>query len=183
MSESAGTGRPSHQSRPAGVERTWHSAPVPLPVVVWSQDVLRHEPRDEIWVGVRTDGTEVPERARVLLDAVTRAGAAVVPASTYDDAVLRRVHDPALVDHLARVADDWAAGGYADLVGQDRVVPYVFPTAGMLDGLPGRDAAATHGRAGQYCYDTMTLVGPGTWPAARAAAEVAQTAATVVAGG
>jgi acetoin utilization deacetylase AcuC-like enzyme len=156
---------------------------VALPTVVWSDTVLRHEPRDEIWVGVRTDGTEVPDRARVLLDAVTRAGARVVPASSYDDSVLRRVHDPALVDHLARVADDWAAGPYAELVGQDRVVPYVFPTAGMLDGLPGRDATATHGRAGQFCYDTMTLVGPGTWAAARAAVDVALTAAGLVAGG
>ncbi len=156
---------------------------VPLPTVVWSDAVLQHEPDAEIWVGVRTPGTEVPDRARVLLDAVTRAGARVVPASTYDDSVLRRVHDPALVDHLARVAEDWAAGPYAEVVGQDRVVPYVFPTAGMLDGLPGRDATATHARAGQFCYDTMTLVGPGTWAAARAAVDVALTAAHLVAAG
>jgi acetoin utilization deacetylase AcuC-like enzyme len=158
----------------------WQHAGMPLPPVVWSDDVLLHEPDAEIWVGVRTPGTEVPDRARVLLEAVRRAGAQVVPASTYDDDVLRRVHDPALVDHLARVADDWAAGGYEELVGQDRVVPYVFPTAGMLDGLPARDATATHARAGQFCYDTMTLVGPGTWEAARAAVDVTLTAAALV---
>jgi acetoin utilization deacetylase AcuC-like enzyme len=154
-----------------------------FPTVVWSDDVLRHEPGAEIWVGVRTPGTEVPDRARVLLEAVTSAGATVLPARAYDDAVLRAVHDPALVDHLATIAEQWAQGPYEELVGQDRVVPYVFPTAGMLDGLPAHEPAATHARAGLYCYDTMTLVGPGTWQAARAAVDVAMTAADLVADG
>ena len=154
-----------------------------LPPVVWSDDVLRHEPRTEVWVGVPTPGTEVPDRARVLLEAVTAAGARVVPSSTYDDEVLRRVHDPAMLDHLRTVADDWAAGEYESLVGQDRVVPYVFPTPGMLDGLPFTPPAATHARAGVWCYDTMTLVGPGTWTAARAAIDVTLTAVDLVVGG
>jgi acetoin utilization deacetylase AcuC-like enzyme len=156
---------------------------VGFPTVVWSDDVLRHEPGAEIWVGVSTPGTEVPERARVLLDAVTAAGATVVKAEAYDDAVLRAVHDSAMVDHLETIAEQWSQGPYEQLVGQDRVVPYVFPTAGMLDGLPAHVPAATHARAGLFCYDTMTLVGPGTWPAARAAVDVALTAADIVADG
>lgn len=154
-----------------------------LPPVVYSADVLRHEPRTEVWVGVPTPGTEVPDRALVLLDAVREAGAQVVPATTYDDEVLRRVHDRDLLDHLRTVADDWAAGDYETLVGQDRVVPYVFPTAGMLDGLPARPPTATHARAGVWCYDTMTLVGPGTWSAARAAVDVTMTAVALVSAG
>lgn len=154
-----------------------------LPPVVWSEDVLRHEPGAEVWVGVPTPGTELPDRARVLLDAVRGAGARVVPATAYDDAVLCRVHDPGLLTHLATVAEDWAAGDYEALVGQDRVVPYVFPTAGMLDGLPMHAPAATHARAGLWCYDTMTLVGPGTWVAARAAVDVTLSAVGLVTGG
>ena len=156
---------------------------VAFPTVVWSEDVLRHEPGAEIWVGVSTPGTEVPERASVLLDAVTAAGATVVNAQAYDDAVLHAVHDRALVDHLTTIAEQWSQGPYEELVGQDRVVPYVFPTEGMLDGLPAHEPAATHARAGLYCYDTMTLVGPGTWEAARAAVDVALTAADLVADG
>jgi acetoin utilization deacetylase AcuC-like enzyme len=155
----------------------------PLPPVVWSPDVLRHEPRHEVWVGVSTPGTEVAERATVLLDAVVTAGAETVDAVPHDDDVLRRVHDPAMLDHLRTVADDWAAGDYAALVGQDRVVPYVFPTEAMLDGLPAHRPAATHARAGLWCYDTMTLVGPGTWLAARAAVDVTLTAVDLVTGG
>jgi acetoin utilization deacetylase AcuC-like enzyme len=154
-----------------------------FPTVVWSPDVLRHEPRAEIWVGVSTPGTEVPARATVLLDAVTSAGATVVDAQVYDDAPLHAVHDRALVDHLRAIAEQWSQGPYAELVGQDRVVPYVFPTAGMLDGLPFHEPVATHARAGVYCYDTMTLIGPGTWQAARAAVDVALTAADLVADG
>lgn len=151
--------------------------------VVWSGDVLRHEPGGEVWVGVSTPGTEVPDRVRVLLEAVTAAGADVVPARPHDDAVLRAVHDAALLDHLSGIADEWAAGPYQELAGQDRVVPYVFPTAGLLGGLPQRVPRAAHARAGVYCYDTMTLVGPGTWAAARAAVDVALTAADLVSGG
>jgi acetoin utilization deacetylase AcuC-like enzyme len=154
-----------------------------LPPVVFSDDVLRHEPSAEIWVGVRTPGTEVPDRARVLLDAVRAAGADVRGATAHDDEMLERVHEPAMVEHLRTVAADWAAGDYERVAGQDRVVPYVFPTAGMLDGLPARRPAATHARAGVWCYDTMTLVGPGTWEAARAAVDVALTAADLVRAG
>jgi acetoin utilization deacetylase AcuC-like enzyme len=80
------------------------------------------------------------------------------------------------VDHLRTIHAEWMTGPYDDLVGQDRVVPYVFPTPAMTQGMPVTPAAATHGRAGQYGYDTMTLVGPGTWEAARAAVDCALTA-------
>ena len=76
--------------------------------------------------------------------------------------VLRRVHDPALLDHLrTRATTTGSAAGFPTDPGQDRVVPYVFPTAALLGGLPLREPTAVHARAGRYCYDTMTLVGPG----------------------
>ena len=40
-----------------------------------------------------------------------------------------------------------------------------------------------HADAGRFAYDTMTLVGPGTWAAARAAVDCALTAADLVAAG
>ncbi len=147
--------------------------------VVWSPDTRRHEPMREVWVGVPTEGTEVPERVDRILDAV--AAHELVEATAHDDEILRRVHEPAFLDHLRRIHDEWTAGPYDELVGQDRVVPYVFPTPAMTQGMPPTRAAATHGRAGQYCYDTMTLVGPGTWEAARAAVDCALTAADLVA--
>jgi acetoin utilization deacetylase AcuC-like enzyme len=153
---------------------------MPIPVV-WSPETRRHEPMREVWVGVPTDGTELPERVDRILEAL--AAHKRVEAAPHDDEVLRRVHAPAFVDHLRTIHGEWMQGPYHDLVGQDRVVPYVFPTPAMTQGMPVTPAAATHGRAGQFGYDTMTLVGPGTWEAARAAVDCALTASDLVTGG
>jgi acetoin utilization deacetylase AcuC-like enzyme len=149
--------------------------------VVWSPETRRHQPMREVWVGVPTEGTELPERVDLILDALD--GHRRVEAEPHDDQVLRRVHAPAFVDHLATIHAEWMKGPYDDLVGQDRVVPYVFPTPAMTQGMPPTRAAATHGRAGEFGYDTMTLVGPGTWEAARAAVDCALTAADLVSSG
>ena len=125
----------------------------------------------------------MPERATVLLAALAAAGAAVTGARPHADDALLAVHDAELVEHLSTIWAQWEAGGYVSEYGRTRVVPYVFPTPGLLGGLPMRSPAATHGRAGQFCYDTMTLVGPGSWEAIRAAADAALTAADLVAGG
>lgn len=151
--------------------------------VIWHPDCLRHEPDGEVWLGVWEAGTEVPERPTVLLDALTGAGADVRRASRHDDNAIVAVHDRELVEHLATAWSEWEAAGYPADHGRRRVVPYVFPTAGLLSGLPCRSPAALHGRVGRFCYDTMTLIGPGTWEAARGAADAALTAADLVAGG
>ncbi|MDQ6817706.1 MAG: histone deacetylase family protein [Actinomycetota bacterium] len=151
--------------------------------VVWHPDCLLHEPDGEVWLGVWEAGSEVPERASVLLEALTSAGAAITQATAHDDAAILAVHDAALVDHLATVWAEWEAAGYPSAHGRRRVVPYVFPTEGLLSGLSLRSPAALHGRAGRFCYDTMTLLGPGTWPAARAAVDAALTAADLLSAG
>jgi acetoin utilization deacetylase AcuC-like enzyme len=156
------------------------SLPVP---VVWSEACLRHEPRGEVWLGVRDPGTEVPARALVLRDALRAAGAPIVAAEEHGEEILRAVHDPELLDHLAGIWADWTAAGYPAEHGRDRVVPYVFPTPGMLAGLPLCSPPAAHGRAGRFCYDTMTLIGPGSWTAIRGAADAALTAAGLVSSG
>lgn len=158
--------------------------PVSLPVpVVWNEECLLHDPAGEVWLGVREPGTEVPARALVLRDALAAAGAPVVPSLAHDDSALRAVHDPALLDHLAGIWAAWEEAGYPAEHGRDRVVPYLFPTPGLLAGLPAREPPAPHGRAGLYCYDTMTLIGPGSWAAIRGAADAALTAAGLVSEG
>jgi acetoin utilization deacetylase AcuC-like enzyme len=155
-------------------------APSETPVV-WSPATRLHVPRHEIWVGVSTEGSEVPERVDAILGALSRRR--LVEATRHDDAVLSRVHDGELLEHLATVHEEWLAGPYLDDVGQDRVVPYFFPTAALAQGMPLHRAAAVHARAGAFCYDTMTVVGQGTWEAARAAVDCALTAVDTVVGG
>jgi acetoin utilization deacetylase AcuC-like enzyme len=145
--------------------------------VVWSASCLQHRPEREVWLGVATPGTEVPQLVSVIHDVLETAGHPLVDARRYDDEVLSRVHSRTLIEHLRGVHEAWLAAGFASDPGQDRVVPYVFPTSAMLGEIPMHPASAVHGRAGQFCYDTMTLVGPGTWEAARASVDCALAAA------
>ena len=148
---------------------------------VWHPRTRRHVPSAEIWLGVRTPGTEVVERVNVIREALIRAGHPEITGRDPDPAALLAVHSPELLEHLRTIHDAWVVGGFPTDPGQDRVVPYIFPTSGMLAGLPLRRASAPHARAGQFCYDTMTLIGPGTWDAAQAAAGAALAAVDLVA--
>ncbi len=134
-------------------------------------------------MGVATVGTEVAGRVDAILAALREAGHPLHEAGPQPDDVLQRVHDPELLDFLRTAYERWRAGGYVEAVGQDRVVPYYFPTPALAGGMPLRTATAVHADAGRFAFDTMTLVGPGTWEAARAAVDCAVAAADLVAGG
>jgi acetoin utilization deacetylase AcuC-like enzyme len=151
--------------------------------VVWSDRHRLHDPGGEVWVGVRTPGTEVAARAERIRNALLAARAPLVEATAHPDEAALALHDPGLVGWLREAWPQWSDSGLTENPGQDRVVPYLFPHPGLLGNLPLAEPAATAARAGRWCYDTMTLVGPGTWAAARAALDTALTAADLVAGG
>ena len=148
--------------------------------LVWSDEHRLHEPEAEIWVGVRTPAAEVPARAEAIRAALTGAGAELVMAGRHDDTTLQAVHGHGLLAFLATAWQEWEAAGLPDDPGQSRVVPYIFPHPSLLGELEPLVPAATWARPGAFCFDTMTLIGPGTWEAARAAADVALTAAELV---
>lgn len=151
------------------------------PVVI-HPDSVRHDPEAEIWLGVRTPGTETAERVSRITDALVTAGHPVVAARSYDDAVLQAVHSPELLEHLASVWARWEAAGYPQL-GADRVVPYMFATEEVRHGLPARTPTALHAQVSTYCYDTMTLIGPGSWAAIRGGIDATLTAVDLVGAG
>ena len=148
--------------------------------VVWSDRHRLHEPGGEVWVGVHTPGTELPERAERIRQTLTEAGAPFVDARPHPDDAALAVHDPELLAYLTGAWERWEAAGLTDDPGQDRVVPYIFPHPGLLGDVPPHLAEAASARAGQFAFDTMTLIGPGTWEAARAALDVSVTAADLV---
>ena len=150
---------------------------------VSSPDDRHHEPEGEVWVGVRIEGTESPLRAEAIRSALARAGAPFVEPTVYPDSSITAVHDQALVDWQATAHDEWVRAGLDRDPGQDRVVPYIFPHPGLLEGIDPIEPSSASARAGRYVYDTMTLIDPGTWKAARAAADVALTAAGLVESG
>ena len=146
---------------------------------VWSDDCLRHEPEAEVWVGTRTPATEVPARLVAIRGELRSNGAREVAARAHDDSALLAVHDPALVEFLRTAWDEWDSAPLPS----DRVVPYVFAREELTSGREPATPAAVWARPGLFAYDTMTLIGPGTWEAARAAVDVALTAVDLVAGG
>src|SRR3954447_8161560 len=151
--------------------------------VVWSPATRQHDPRHEVWVGTATPATEVAARVDVIRDRLAGDGHRIIEATPHPEEPLQRVHDRELLEFMRGAADRWDRGPYAALVGQDRVVPYLFPTPAMTSGLPAREAVAVHADAGRFGYDTMTLIGPGTWTAARAAVDCALEAVDLVGAG
>jgi acetoin utilization deacetylase AcuC-like enzyme len=151
--------------------------------VVWSESCRLHDPGGEIWIGVRTEGTEVAARVDAVREALEGNGARIVDAESHPDESLLRVHDDSLLSYLASAWEEWTAAGLPEDPGQDRVVPYVFAHASLTSGRPPHIPAATWAKPGYFAYDTMTLIGPGTWEAARAAVDVALTAVDLVLGG
>jgi len=148
--------------------------------MVWSERHRLHEPGGEIWVGVRTPGTERPERAERIREELEVRGARIVEAEGHPDDLALRLHDPALTDYLASAWERWEASGLTADPGQDRVVPYLFAHPGLLGEVEPIEPAAPAALAGRFAYDTMTLIGPGTWAAARSALDVAITTADLV---
>jgi acetoin utilization deacetylase AcuC-like enzyme len=151
--------------------------------VVWSDRCRLHDPGGEIFVGVRTPGTEVVARADVILAALAEADARVVDAEQHSDAALLAVHDAPLLEFLESAWGNWTGAGLDRERQQDRVVPYVFAHAALTSGRPAAVPTAVWARTGYFAYDTMTLIGPGTWDAARAAVDSALTAADLVVAG
>jgi acetoin utilization deacetylase AcuC-like enzyme len=95
------------------------------------------------------------------------------------DDVALRFHDPEMIGWLRDCWAQWEESGLTEDPGQDRVVPYLFPHPGLVGALPVPVPAAVAARAGRWCFDTMTLIGPGTWHAARGALDTAVTAAAL----
>jgi acetoin utilization deacetylase AcuC-like enzyme len=151
--------------------------------VVWSDRCRLHEPGGEIWIGLRTPGSEVAARADAILAALADVEAKVVKAKEHSDAALHAVHDSELLEFLRSAWDEWIAAGLDREPGQDRVVPYVFAHTALTSGRPPAVPSTVGAKSGYFAYDTMTLIGPGTWDAARAAADAVLTAVDLVAAG
>lgn len=147
---------------------------------VWSAAHRLHEPEGEVWVGVRIPGTDVPERGEVLRSALGEVG--IVPRAPRSHGLgpIHAVHDPSMVAYLEEAHREWVDAGYPEDPGQDRVVPYVFPHSDAVAHLARRLPSSRAALAGVYCMDTATLIGPGTYEAARVAADAALTAADLV---
>jgi acetoin utilization deacetylase AcuC-like enzyme len=148
--------------------------------VVWDERHRGHAPGAGIWLGVTIPGDEEPERGDTLGDALRAAGSQLRPATDHGDEPLLRVHDADFVAYLEVAHRRWVEEGHLEDPGQPLVVPYVFALPQLTSGRPIHTPAAIRALAGVYAMDTMTLIGPGTYDAARVAVDGALTACDLV---
>lgn len=151
--------------------------------VVWDERHRGHAPGAGIWLGVSVPGDEEPERGDALGFALRAAGSELQPATDHGDEPLLRVHSAEFVAYLESAHRRWVDEGHLDDPGQPMVVPYVFALPHVTSGRPVRQPTAIRAVAGLYAMDTMTLIGPGTYVAARAAVDGALTACDLVLAG
>ena len=151
--------------------------------VVWSDRHRLHDPGGEVWVGVRIARHRAARARRA--DPRRRSTDARRARSSRPSRSRTTpspsVHDPELLE-LPRGRLGRLGGGRParrSRAGPRGAVPVPAPGAVLR---PRRRARPppSRARAGQFAYDTMTLIGPGTWEAARAALDAAVTAADLV---
>jgi len=139
-------------------------------ITVYSEEHLLRHPRTELSGGELVRPHECPERAQFVLDRVReqRLGAVIEPAR-FGAAPLLRVHDAPYLEFLEHAWSDWVAAG-----NRGEAIPDCWPARRMTQKRPN----SITGKLGFYAMAGETSISAGTWEAARAAADVALTAAS-----
>ena len=151
--------------------------------VVYSPLHLGHEITLQTILGVQVPANEVADRAeRIRAALAADGGFDLVPPVGHGEAPITAVHDPGL---LAFLRDAWAdarrAGHRYDFLAPETIAS-TFVYEGMSEAVR-REPPFIAGRAGYRALDTSTPIVAGTYPAARAAVDVALTAVDLVLAG
>ena len=144
-------------------------------ITVFSEDHRLREARTELFGGELVEPHERPSRAEIVLRHVQAAGlGAIRPPCDFGLDPVLRVHDADFVDFLSSAWDLWQTAGY-----KGEAIPTCWPARRMAQRRPDH----IDGLLGYYALATETSLTQGSWPAARASANVALTAAELVAQG
>ncbi|MBA3587611.1 MAG: histone deacetylase family protein [Chloroflexi bacterium] len=147
----------------------------PTPLIA-SDDHLAHAGLIELAAGREIPCYESPERATAIRQALLSTGDYVLePPDAHGPDAISAIHEVELIDLVEHVWTDAVADGWDAsrplLPDTFMLQSYIGPMA--LDDLP----AGRHLRLGAYCFDTATPIVAGTANAARAAVDIALTAA------
>lgn len=145
-------------------------------LTVYSDRHHLHHGTAELIDGQMMPCFEMPRRAEMVLARVRETGLGdVVEPDAFGEAPVRRVHDDGFVDFLATAWRDWTAEGRTH-----DALPLVWPVRSLRgDRVPDY----IDGRLGYYSMDAGVPITAGTWQAVQAGADVALTAARIVARG
>ena len=141
-------------------------------ITVFSADHLLRNPRTELYGGELVRPHESPQRAQFVLERIQaqRLGEVIGPAS-FGDAPLLRVHDREYLAFLREAWSEWSAAG-----NRGEAIPDCWPARRMAQRCPKNIT----GKLGFYAMAGETSISSGTWEAARAAADVALTGASLI---
>jgi acetoin utilization deacetylase AcuC-like enzyme len=139
-------------------------------ITVFTEEHMLRNAKTELYGGRLVTPHECPERAEIVIERVRNVGLGEIMApSRFGLAPVLKVHDPAFVDFLQSAWTEWAATG-----NQGEAIPDCWPARRMSQRCP----AGIMGKLGYYAMAGETSISAGTWEAARAAADVAVTAAS-----
>ncbi|MBC8403605.1 MAG: histone deacetylase family protein [Planctomycetes bacterium] len=138
----------------------------------------RHDPAHEIFRGERVPCFEAVARGSILRDALVAHGHELRAPTIDAGPLLARVHDPRYLNFLEGAWDEWLKldPANADL----QPFPSVWPIRSLRADVEPADFIA---KLGFFSMDNGTPLAAGTWPAVRAAADAAVTAASLVVAG
>ena len=138
---------------------------------------LGHVPAQEFEGGRLLPAVEIPARAETVRARIEeRKLGPILAPSEFGSAPVLRVHDPELVGFLGEAFAAWqAAYGPKALA--------ALPSRWPAPGLSARRAPDVESRLGTFAFDAGTPIMKGTWEAARAAANVALSAAEAIRSG
>ncbi|MEO0822907.1 MAG: histone deacetylase family protein [Pseudomonadota bacterium] len=139
----------------------------------FAPETERHDPRFFLMRGQVVANEERAERAAALLAGLATAGIAAETPPAEPAGALASVHAP---DYLAFLETAWAEWQALPGAGPE-VIANVHPPRCTAPQHPGRYPGGVVGRAGWHMADTACPIGPGTWEAARRAADTALAAA------
>jgi acetoin utilization deacetylase AcuC-like enzyme len=148
---------------------------------VVSSDAHRgHAPALEVASGMAVASFETPARAEAI-----RAALAADPTFSFVQPAdhglgpITAVHDGEMVAFLEGAWGAWDPGE-----GEREIMADTFAHQGVREGMgPGRRPTDVGGAVGTWCFDTATPIVEGTYAAARAAVDIALTAADAVLAG
>jgi acetoin utilization deacetylase AcuC-like enzyme len=144
-------------------------------ITIYSNQHHLHRPEVELHGGDLIPHYEVPERVQAILDRIEREGLGSVRSpDPLEPSLLRRVHDPGLLDFLETAAQKWSAAGRVGAV-----MPYTWRHPSPHTFRP----QSIDGLAGWYATDACTPITTQTWSAAVGAAAVAVTGARLLMSG
>jgi acetoin utilization deacetylase AcuC-like enzyme len=138
-------------------------------ITVFSAEHVLRNAKTELYGGQLVRPHECPERAQIVLERVRAVGLGEVTApSHFGSAPILRVHDEEFVEFLSKAWTEWVATGNLG-----EAIPDCWPARRMSQRRPN----GIMGKLGFYAMAGETSISAGSWEAARAAADVALTAA------